>query len=711
MDTICDKKQCNACKACVNKCPKQCIRMVADSLDVPYPEIDKAKCIDCDLCRKVCPNINNLHFHDTIQVLAAWSLDTETRKRSASGGVAVELYRHALENGWYTYGVSINRHKADYIEIKNIEDIEQVRNSKYVFSDTLDIYQNIQAKLKNGYNVLFIGLPCQVAGLYCFLGKAYSNLITVDIVCHGVVPNEYLRQHIERIEKNMKRKANLVYFRDPEFHTYNFHFTLADRDGVFYKKSVYEDDVYQLGYHKALIYRENCYHCQYAQKKRIGDLTICDFSGIGQLIPVNYDHLNISCVLVNTDSGEKMIRQLDDRLHMEQRPRKEAFDFEPQLNHPYTKHPHRDAFVSQYKRTHDFDYSASQALKKELNDYHPSVSRRVARKGKRLIKKIAFSSLYNKFRRTAVRLIHHPSTPFGAVLMLHRVDNPDYNGIWWNQHLKISSNTLEEMISYARKKNCRFVSLDEMTEALTEKKRHRRMITITLDDGYQDNYTNGLPLFTKMNIPFTIYVCTKVVKGDMLYWWEILEQLVRTHDSITLNDGRTFRCSTKEEKEYAFLDIREIILQLPQNYLEESLKQLFINYDIDYRFGNQTLGLTWEQINVLSQSPLATIGNHTYSHRAFASCTDDEIVSDIMKANQEMVNETGIKMQHFAFPFGEALAVSSHDIDLVKALDFKTSATTKEGFIRYNTNPLDLPRFFITEKNWKQVIDRIIEYC
>ena len=68
-------------------------------------------------------------------------------------------------------------------------------------------------------------------------------------------------------------------------------------------------------------------------------------------------------------------------------------------------------------------------------------------------------------------------------------------------------------------------------------------------------------------------------------------------------------------------------------------------------------------------------------------------------------------MQHFAFPFGEALAVSSHDIDLVKTLDFKTSATTKEGFIRYNTNPLDLPRFFITEKNWKQVIDRIIEYC
>ncbi len=708
METICDKKQCSACKACVNICPQQCIRMVTDSLDVPYPEIDNEKCLNCGLCQKTCPNNNELEFHEARKVLAAWSLDTDTRKRSASGGVAAELYRYAIENGWFTCGVTINRHQARYIEIKSFEDIEKVRNSKYVYSDTIDIYKRVQETLKTGQNALFIGLPCQVASLYCFLGKTYTNLLTVDIVCHGVVPDRYLKQHIDLIENETKRKTTHIYFRNPELYTYTFNFTLGDRDGLFYKKEVFEDDVYQLGYHKALIYRENCYHCQYAQQKRIGDLTICDFSAIGQLIPVKYDRMNVSCVLVNTDRGEKMLNQLGDRLFLEQRPRREAFDYEPQLNHPYEKHPGRNIFVSEYIRTHSFDNAASKALKKELKDSNPSVFRKIAKKTKR---RIVNCSIYNKFRRTAGRLIHHQSVPFGAILMLHRVDSPDNNGIWWNQHLRISPKTLEEMISYARKRNCKFVSLDEMADALTDKKRHRRMIAITLDDGYRDNYTNGWSVFSNTRTPFTIFICTKMVKGEMLYWWEILEQLVLHHDSITLNDGRSFSCSTKEEKELAFLDIREIILQLPQGNLEESLRPLFINYDIDYHFGNQNLGLSWEQIRELRQDPLATIGNHTYSHKAFTGCTDKEIGADIDRADTEMQSNTGIKMRHFAFPFGEAVAVSEHNIELVKHLGFRTSATTKEDFVRYNTSPLDLPRLFVTEKNWKQVIDRIAECC
>ena len=202
-----------------------------------------------------------------------------------------------------------------------------------------------------------------------------------------------------------------------------------------------------------------------------------------------------------------------------------------------------------------------------------------------------------------------------------------------------------------------------------------------------------------------------MVKCEMLYWWEILEQLVLSHDKIILSDGRSFLCTNKEEKENAFLDIREIIINLPQNQLEDNLKRLFANYDINYKYGNKCLGLTWEQINDLNKSYLATIGNHTFSHHAFTGSSDNEIISDILLANAEMERNTGLNMQHFAFPFGEANAVSTHDIELVKQLGFRTSATTKEDFVRYKSNPLDLPRFFVTEKNWKQVIDKIIEFC
>ena len=295
--------------------------------------------------------------------------------------------------------------------------------------------------------------------------------------------------------------------------------------------------------------------------------------------------------------------------------------------------------------------------------------------------------------------------------MLHRVDKPDPNGIWYNQHLKISSHTIEVMADYARKHKCRFVSLDEMADAILRKKRVRRWIAVTLDDGYRDNFEGGTPVFRKLNIPYIIYVCTKMVNGKMLYWWEVLEKLVLGQNEIVLNDGRTFDCSTKEKKEQAFLDIREVILKLPQDNLKENLKSLFANYDINWDYGNDILGLTWEQINELSEEPLAAIGNHTYSHRAFTGLTDDEIKEDINKAAGEMEEKARKEMKHFAFPFGEATAVSQHDVELVKELGFKTSATTNDGFVCYGTDLLELPRLFVTERNWKCVIDRIIENC
>lgn len=309
-----------------------------------------------------------------------------------------------------------------------------------------------------------------------------------------------------------------------------------------------------------------------------------------------------------------------------------------------------------------------------------------------------------------MRFFHCSGGSIGALLMLHRIDTPNPNGIWYNQHLKMSPPELEKMVMYARKHGCTFISLDELSESIS-KKNVRRCIVVTLDDGYRDNYINGAPLFRKLNVPYTIYVCTKMVKGGMLYWWEILEKLVLEQDKIVLADGRSFNCSTKEEKEQAFLDIREVILKLPQSSLLEGLKTLFKNYDINYGYGNDELGLTWEQIRELSKEPLCTIGNHTYSHSAFTGLTDEEIKKDINYAASEMKNNVGIDMHHFAFPFGEATAVSKHDVELVKHFGFKTSATTNDGLICYGTNLLELPRLFVTEKNWKNVIDRVIKNC
>jgi len=321
----------------------------------------------------------------------------------------------------------------------------------------------------------------------------------------------------------------------------------------------------------------------------------------------------------------------------------------------------------------------------------------------------------NRLSDIKARLFHSPHVPYGAILMLHRVDTPNTNGIWYNEHLKISSMVIEEMVTYARSRGCEFVSLEEITREHHLWEQPRKQIALTLDDGYRDNYVNGAPTFRKLKVPYCIYVCTKMIKGEMLYWWEILEQLCiqESRIEITQENGSTqiFDSNTKEKKELAFLDIRNIILKLPQEELLEKIMVLFSRYDINYNYGNDKLGLTWNQVKELVSDPLCTIGNHTYSHKAFTGCTDKAIKLDINQAAEDIKTHTGYKMCHFAFPFGEENAVSQQDIELVKEIGFKTSATTRDGLICYGSDRLELPRIFLTEQNWREVIDRIISKC
>ncbi len=371
MNEICPRSECTGCKACISSCPNNCITMQNDNMDIPYPVINSEKCINCGKCNRSCPNCSKLvKFHNTKRVYASWSKDKQIRMQSASGGVASEFYRYFFNIGGFNSGVCFDGLHAKFVPIRDLKDIELVRNSKYVYSDTNDIYKEIKSQLINSVPVLFIGLPCQVAGLYAFLGKEFDNLITVDIVCHGVVPSEYFQQHVNFIEKRRNAKAKVISFRDPLYYTYTYTFTLSDNKGKeFYRKQVYEDDVYQLGYHKALIYRENCYNCKYAQQKRVGDLTICDFSGVGQYAPFNYDCMKVSCVLVNTNKGSELLDKMTESLYIEERPKGEAFDFEPQLNVPYKPHVHRSVFKQEYLKSRNFEKAASKALVYEIDEY------------------------------------------------------------------------------------------------------------------------------------------------------------------------------------------------------------------------------------------------------------------------------------------------------------------------------------------------------
>lgn len=367
--TLAPRDTCTACGACIAACAKQCISMEDDPLSCQYPVIDETKCIKCGMCQKVCPALTPQRAFPQGKVYAAWNTDEQLRAQAASGGVATAIYQYALLKGMRSFGVTcLADGKTCFVPISSLDDIKKCRNSKYVYTDISPILKPIKQLVQSGERVILPALPCQIAAVLAYMGGKRDNLILIDIICHGVCPSQYLEQHITTVTERKKKQADEVLFRDPQFGTNQFVFSLYEKDHCFYHAPVHSDDVYQLGYHKALTYRENCYHCNYARAERLGDMTIADFSGLGRKKPFNGKRDSVSCVIVSSQDGEELIKNLQAEgfLTCDSRPAEEAFVYEKQLRKPSVSHENRQLFLQIYGQNKNFDKAAKRALRQDI---------------------------------------------------------------------------------------------------------------------------------------------------------------------------------------------------------------------------------------------------------------------------------------------------------------------------------------------------------
>ena len=363
MILLADKQNCTGCMACLQSCPVKCIRVREDDMGDSYPYIDRDTCIECKTCVKICPeiaiNYKNL-FKKSDQAYAVWSLNTDSRSASTSGGAAAEFYESALNQGYWICGVKYEEeYHVRHFLTKDQKDIPTFRQSKYVYSESMDLFGQIKQLLQKNEKVLFISLPCKVAGLYSFLGdKLTLNLLTVDIVCHGTPPYTQLREHIRKVVT--LNRGKLTFRKDNEYV-----FEVTDNNKTLYSKRGRQDN-YLAAFLEGLNYRPSCYNCSYARPERIADITIGDFWGLGAEIPWNHPYTgSISAVLTNTEKGKKFWDECSDHFFSEERSVEEAVKGNAQLNYPTPVHPKRAEFEALYKQK-GFDEAVQICLKDEI---------------------------------------------------------------------------------------------------------------------------------------------------------------------------------------------------------------------------------------------------------------------------------------------------------------------------------------------------------
>ncbi|MGB3209079.1 MAG: Coenzyme F420 hydrogenase/dehydrogenase, beta subunit C-terminal domain [Desulforhopalus sp.] len=308
---------CCGCGSCQQICPVTCITMQAANDGFSYPVINEEACIDCAKCYNACPfhesNKSAEHVQKT-RCYYGWHNNDYIRKDSTSGGAFSAIAEVVFnQNNTTVYGALFDEnwtvcHKG----IDKLDDLDSLRQSKYVQSEIGNCYVEIRGKLQNDEHVLFCGTPCQVHGLRTFLRKDYDKLLLVDFICHGVTSPAAFHMYICSLEKSEKSSVTNFRFRDKvsRGNIKSLAYTTIEFENK--KSKSTEINSYLMAYMKGVMQRASCEKCPYATLHRQSDLTMGDFWGIE-----NYVHnikkefyKGISLILSNTEKGHLICNKL-----------------------------------------------------------------------------------------------------------------------------------------------------------------------------------------------------------------------------------------------------------------------------------------------------------------------------------------------------------------------------------------------------------------
>ncbi len=276
----------------------------------------------------------------------------------------------------------------------------------------------------------------------------------------------------------------------------------------------------------------------------------------------------------------------------------------------------------------------------------------------------------------------------GVVFMLHSVVNDD--AFHPEAMLRCPVSRLDWILRWLKANDVAFVSLDEAIARLA-RPQDGLFAAFTFDDGYLDNLTHALPVMERHNAPFTVFVTTGMMTGDIDAWWLGLSKLIATRDAIEVG-GEPFDCSDRAAKQRTF---RALESKIHGNYaLLPQVKRLIALNGIDSTVLAVQEGLKPEKLRELASHPLVAIGGHTSSHINLAQAsavTVDKEMGDNRTFLEEIVQKPVID---FAYPFGNPDTCGWREANIAKAAGFRSAVTTRRGslFPEHLRHLHELPR-------------------
>lgn len=226
----------------------------------------------------------------------------------------------------------------------------------------------------------------------------------------------------------------------------------------------------------------------------------------------------------------------------------------------------------------------------------------------------------------------------GKVLMFHRVlpekliSQPNAYASFGTL---ISTEYLELVIKFLKSDFYEFVTVSE----LAKNENNEKLVALTFDDGYVDNFEYALPILQRQNVTATFFPVIEPCKDNIVLPLDIYYQCV---DELILNENdRTDYIKGKTKQKFYY---QEPIAQM------QFLKELFSNLPNQSRVSYMNAS----QLKHLSDNGFE-IGSHGITHSILTADYMDErkVVSEMQQSKLWLEKILEKKVTAYCFPSGK----------------------------------------------------------